>query len=106
MGYYAYEYEVLIKLQNDYKIESISIDSKKYYAYSQDRDFGWNSVGTKTVEFDNNRWITFNFQHNFHVKINGGETILKAFELGQPTDQITFYIGQYIDTQYLHQIKK
>ena len=106
-GYYAYEYEVLMKLQDKYKIKSVEItkETQEVRKTVRDTDGRLKDVVVAKVDAKNTE-IKLCFENDFEIRLFREIDIQSGFMKGFDTDYVVSHIGTMIDNQWLNRIKK
>ena len=105
-GYYAYEYEVLMKLQDKYKIKSVEItkETREERKTVRDTDGRLKDVVVAKVDVGNTE-IKLCFENDFETRLFREIDIQSGFMKGFDTDYVVSHIGTMIDNQWLNRIK-
>lgn len=103
--YYAYEHDILMQLQDKYKIKNICKDSDKTFAYAWVRNKIGELEKTKAMGFEYDYTITFNFEHDFKFAIKK-DVIQNAYERDINSQEVVDYISNEIEKHWLMEIKE
>lgn len=104
--YYAYEHEVLMKLQEKYNIKAINIivDKKEIRKTIKGADGAAKEVVVSTIKVGDTI-IELCFEHEFEIQIFRERDLEAGFLKGLDTDYVVSHIGTMIENQWLSKIK-
>lgn len=91
MDYYAFEYSVLMHLNDMLKIESINIGKETYNATSKIRNTEGKIEDRIVAKYDINSKIVLNFGNNFHYSFDR-EMLLNEYNYAKYSRLIFFSI--------------
>lgn len=98
-NYYAYEYSILMTLQEHYCVKSITIGNDTCTAYDS---MNFNKLATLRGD----RCITLNFDNDFHFTFNSTQIIYKMFTHGTHYTCAVSAIKNAIEHEWLKRIRK
>lgn len=91
LNYYAFEYSVLMHLNNMLKIESINIDKETYSAMTKIRNGEGRLEDKIVMTYDMNSNITLNFYNNFRYCFNR-KLLCDEYDYAKCTRKLNFSI--------------
>lgn len=103
IDYYAFEYSVLIRLQEIFAIKDVNMDQNVFYAKRPMRDEFGNLHDVTIGKIVNEDSIQFNFIDNFHVKFSR-DSLKRVYEERCKVEDVVMRLQKYIDEQWLNRI--
>lgn len=103
IDYFAFEYSVLLRLQEIFSIKDFNMDQNIFYAKRPMQDEFGNLHDTTVARFVNEEYIQFNFIDNFYVKFSR-DCLIKAFEEKCEVEEVVRKLRDYIELQWLKRI--
>lgn len=105
MDYYAFEYSVLMRLQEIFAIKDINMVQDVFHAKRPMRDEFGNLHDTTIAKIVGKDTIRLNFNNDFYIKISK-DSLIKAYNEKCEIEDVVRRLRKYIESEWLRRIYK
>lgn len=103
IDYYAFEYSILMRLQEIFALEDVDIQQDIIYAKRPTRDELGNLHDTIIARVVRDNFIRLNFQNDFCVEFSR-DSLIQAYKEKCGVEDVARRLRKYIETEWLKRI--
>lgn len=103
IDYYAFEYSILMRLQEIFELEDVDIQQDIAYAKRPTRDEFGNLHDTTIARIVRDNFIRLNFQNDFRVEFSRN-SLIQAYKEKCGVEDVVKRLRKYIETEWLKRI--